>query len=389
MTKLLSLKNLLNEEVMASKKKDEIISEASPHTIKKFTLIKEYVESWAYKLLNTHKCNSLVFIDCMCNSGEYIDKEGQQIFGTPVRVSSILAECAKKYPRKEIYLYLNDYSQDKINHLSQLIQYAIPNLHIEMSVKDGNELLKDIASKVTDNDYTSYLLVYDPYDASIDWEAIFPYINHWGEVIINHMLSDSTRAVKVAKREETIRKYENTYLSDIESLIPYGSDKNAYEKRVEEIIGRLHYRNNYYIASFPFFNERNAIVYNLIHCTNSIVGFRLYKQVAWKVFGGKSSTLRTFGEEQQLMFDFDNVGTVTTTAFEDCYYIKDIADYLQQIFNGQQNVLYEVVWGKLDAHPVFPADGFKTEIKKLLKDNHGATIGKSGISFCTIKDKTI
>lgn len=366
---------------MATKKKDEIISEASPHTIKKFDLIDAYVKSWAPKLLNNSKCNSLVFIDCMCNSGEYIDKAGNQIFGTPVRVSKHLAEYAKQYPHKEIHLYFNDYSQDKIDYLAKLLQYNIPNLHLNLSVKDGNALLKEIAPKVTEDNSTSYLLIYDPYDASIDWEAIFPYINHWGEVIINHMLGDSTRAVKVAKSEEAVKKYESTYLSDIESLIPYGSDKNAYEKRIEEIIGRLHFKNNYYIASFPFFNERNAIVYNLIHCTNSIVGFRLYKQVAWQVFGGKSSTLRTFGKEQQLMFDFDNIGTVKTAAFEDCYYIKDIADYLQQVFNGQQNVPFETVWGKLDAHPVFPADGFKTEIKKALKENYGATIGKSNISF--------
>lgn len=365
---------------MTIKKKDEIISEASPHTIKKFELIAEYVESWAQKLLQTPQCDRLVFIDCMCNSGEYIDKNKCQIYGTPVRVSSILSKCAEQYPNKEIYLYFNDFSQAKIDHLSKLLNYHIPNLHIMLSIKDGNELLKEIVPKIVANN-VSYLLVYDPYDASIDWKAILPYINHWGEVIINHMLGDSTRAVKVAKSDAAVKKYELTYLSDIEDLIPYGSDKNAYEKRIEEIISKIRNKNDYYIASFPFFNERNAIVYNLIHCTNSIVGFRLFKQVAWKVFGGKSSTLRTFGKEQQLMFDFDNVGELKTEAFEDCFYIKDIADYLQQIFNGQQNVPYETVWGKLDTHPVFPADGFRKDIKKALKDYHGAIIGKSSISF--------
>ena len=60
---------------MASKKQDEIISEASSHTIKKFDLIDNYVSSWAPKLLNNNKCSKLVFIDCMCNSGEYVDKQ--------------------------------------------------------------------------------------------------------------------------------------------------------------------------------------------------------------------------------------------------------------------------------------------------------------------------
>ena len=54
-----------------SAKKKNIISKASPHTIKKFELIEEYIKSWAQKLLLTESCNGLIFIDCMCNSGVY------------------------------------------------------------------------------------------------------------------------------------------------------------------------------------------------------------------------------------------------------------------------------------------------------------------------------
>ena len=49
---------------MAAKKKN-IISKASPHTIKKFELIEEYIKSWAQKLLLTESCNGLIFIDCI------------------------------------------------------------------------------------------------------------------------------------------------------------------------------------------------------------------------------------------------------------------------------------------------------------------------------------
>ena len=47
-----------------SAKKKNIISKASPHTIKKFELIEEYIKSWAQKLLLTESCNGLIFIDC-------------------------------------------------------------------------------------------------------------------------------------------------------------------------------------------------------------------------------------------------------------------------------------------------------------------------------------
>ena len=76
-----------------------------------------------------------------------------------------------------------------------------------------------------------YLLFYDPYRAEIDWEAIEPFLNHWGEVIINHSTMDATRGVKMAKTETAKDKYNETYLTEnIENLIPYGSDRTAYEK---------------------------------------------------------------------------------------------------------------------------------------------------------------
>ncbi len=137
----------------------------------------------------------------------------------------------------------------------------------------------------------------------------------------------------------------------------------------------------YYIAAFPFFNEKNAIVYNLIHCTSNIKGFRLYKQSAWQTFGGKSSTKNTHGLENQLMLDFEGKGIATTHTDEFCFYIKDIAEYLQKSFNGRTNVPLNDVWTLLDSHPVFPSDGFRSQIKNELKQNHGASVSRSTISF--------
>jgi hypothetical protein len=36
----------------------------------------------------------------------------------------------------------------------------------------------------------------------------------------------------MVKKDEARSKYEQTYLMDLENLIPYGSDKKAYEKRI-------------------------------------------------------------------------------------------------------------------------------------------------------------
>lgn len=80
------------------------------------------------------------------------------------------------------------------------------NFSYHIFAQDGNKLIRQLAKKFEPN--THYLLVYDPFDASIDWESIAPFINHWGEVIINHMVSDPMRAIKMVKSDIAKKKYE-------------------------------------------------------------------------------------------------------------------------------------------------------------------------------------
>lgn len=360
----------------------KIINKACPHTIKKFELIEKYVETWAQKLLQNDYCSGIVFIDCMCNSGEYTDNKGNQIFGTPVRVAKYLRDVSGQYPSKRIDLYFSDLCSKKTNHLASLLPKAKFNFQYHITCEDGNNLLKRLGKTLSKDTSKHFLLVYDPYNATIDWNAIMPYLNNWGEVIINHMISDSMRAVKTAKSLSAVSKYERTYMTEIDNLIPYGSNKDAYEKRIEDIIKALH-RNKtrkYYIAAFPFFNAKNAIVYNLIHCTSNINGFKLYKQSAWQTFGGKSSTKDTHGKENQIILDIEGKGHITATD-ECCYYIKDVAAYLQSAFEGQNDVPLDKLWALLDEHPIFPSDGFRLQIKKELKQNYGAKETRGKMSF--------
>lgn len=360
---------------------EQIISHANPHTLKKFELIERYVEAWAHILLSQPKCTGIVFIDCMSNSGEYIDDNGKQVFGTPVRVAKYLRSTAWKYLRKQIVLYFSDLSAQKTAHLRSLMPSETSNFHYNITTEDGNSLAKRLGKNIDQNKH--YLLIYDPYEANIDWSALRPFINNWSECIINHMVSDSMRAIKMVKTETARNKYEQTYLTEIENLIPYGSDKTAYEKRIENIIKNLRYNQSrkYYISSFPFFNEKNAIVYNLIHCTSNIKGFKLYKKSAWKTFGGKSSTKNTHEKEKQLLLNFENDNLSKTINDEFCYYIKDIAEYIVRLFKGKTDVPLDSIWRVLDAHPVFPSDDFKNEIKNELTQNYGAKTTRKTISF--------
>lgn len=80
------------------------------------------------------------------------------------------------------------------------------------------------------------------------------------------MIHDSIRAIRQVKNTETKKKYQDTYLvDDIKELIPLGSNRAAYEQRVRDIIDLLKGSSmrRYYIASFPLFNRKNTLVYDL------------------------------------------------------------------------------------------------------------------------------
>lgn len=377
---------------MASNNNNEVINVASPHTIKKFELIEAYTQAWAHKLLeygrNSGKCNGIVLIDCMCNSGIYQDEQtGDLIPGTPVRVARALAETMREqnYQQQQAWLYFNDLSQEKIDELRKHLPPETRNFHIQLSVGDGNELLRSIGSKLSPRLKINYLLVYDPYTASIDWSALFPSIRNWGEVILNHMVSDSIRAVAQAKRPDAISKYKQTYLAKIEDIIAFGSDRTAFEQRIRFILSALNgdKSGGRYIASYPFFNSRNSLVYNLVHCTGNRVGFKLYKSTAWSTFGRKSSMKRPKVDPYQLTIAFEPEAdglSVTTQTDENCYYVQDIVKFIAGKFRGRKDVPLTEIWDAVDEHPIFPSDLYKKEIKKQLKE-HGHKIHRSSIDF--------
>lgn len=352
-----------------SGRRKNVIDKASPHTIKKFELIEEYIESWAHKLLLNESCTGLIFIDCMCNSGMYRDGAGQLVKGTAVRVSEALREVANTYTDKNINIYLNDKDEARVNELKKYLPQDERNLKIVTSCDDAHELLRIIGPQLYGTGQLHYFLLYDPYDATIDWEALLPFFRNWGEVMINHMVSDPVRAISCIKKRATKAKYECTYLEDFEKLVPFGSNKDAYEARVEDIINSLKgYSRRYYVSAFPFYNSQNSLVYNLIHCTSNKEGFKLYKKSAWKVFGAQSSTKHSV-VNRQLSFDFFEEGED-----ESCLHVFDIAKYLNRSLKGRQKMPLGEMWALLDNHPIFPSDGFRNEIKNELTGFFGAKI---------------
>ena len=323
---------------MARTKKVETITKISPHTVKKFELIEKYVDEWARKILGFNGTNGLsgskgiIYIDCMCNSGVY-EVEGELVEGTALRVAKKLNEIISNYPGKEAILIFNDLLPERVDLLRSEIEKAnLENVVTSYNEGDCNAFLKGLNLSAYQQGYNT-LLLYDPYNASIDWSAVKPYLNRWGEVIINHMSSDTTRGVSQAKKQEVISRYEETYQSDISQLLD--TNKAGLDNIVVSII-----RNNinkgssgYYVSLAPFYN-------------------------------------RTNGD-----------GFLDSTTDEECYFVKDIAKYIFEKYSGLGRIQLDTVYQDLDVHPIFPSDGYKNEIKAELKERYHATITRQEIIF--------
>lgn len=335
------------------------------------------------------KCRGIVYIDCMSNSGVYKDDKGEEIKGTPLLVSEIIAEAMTRYTDKQAYIYFNDLDERKIDLLKTRLPKQASNLIIYTESMDANELLRKIGSQFSSmfNDM-HFLLVYDPYDAHIEWDAMMPFLKNGGEIIINHMVSDTIRAAKMAKKLEVIEKYEETYRTTIDELISFGSDRNAFEKKIEQIILDLSGRKNgrYYVAAFPFFNSNNAVVYNLIHCTGHPTGFDLFKATAGKIFDDQSSSKKTNDTNdkgyEQLTMNFETGEIGYDYKEDDAHYtVRDIATYLQRYFHDRQNVQKGEITEYLLEHPVFPVRDYSRKTYNALKEYYGAEIHRNTISF--------
>ena len=371
---------------MARTKKVETITKISPHTVKKFELIEKYVDEWARKILGFNGTKGLpgskgvIYIDCMCNSGVY-EVDGKLVEGTALRVAKKLNEIISNYPGKEAILLFNDLQSERVDLLRTEIEKAnLENIIVSYNEGDCNAFLKGLNLSAYQQGYNT-LLLYDPYNASIDWSAVKPFLNRWGEVIINHMSSDTTRGISQAKKQDVIAKYEETYQSDISQLL--NTDKAGLDNIVVSII-----RNNinkgssgYYVSLAPFYNRTNGKLYSLIHCSANIEGTKLYKKVTWKTFGDKSSMKNTHGVEEQFVLDFNGDGFLNTVTDEDCYYVKDIAKYIFEKYSTLGRVSLDVMYKDLDVHPIFPSDGYKNEIKAELKDRYYVRATREEIIF--------
>ena len=357
------------------------INKAKPHTVKKFELLEAYAKGWVEKILSIPSCNGVIFIDCMSNNGVYKNIDGEFVEGTPIRIAKLLNTSIVRYTDKDALLFFNDITKNKIDTLKTVLdEDSLTNVTIDYSVGDANSFLNSFII----NKYNKYhiLLLYDPYQATINWKALSPFLKKWCDIIINHMVSDTIRGLPQAKKDTKKEKYANTYKKNIDDLISLGSDRESLENIIEDIIRKgMVGKEEKYIASSPFYNTKNILLYNLVLCTGNSKAFDLFKNVSWKTFEGKSSLAKNKQLDGQFEINLSNPAEIISCIEDGCYSIGNIADFLYAEHKGKGEISNNEVYIPLRYHPIFPAKGFLPQIKKVLKSSYNVECKKSTMVF--------
>lgn len=272
---------------MIAKENEKYLDEAKLHTQYKIKYIKDYVRRWLNVAVNSRQRN-IVFIDSMCNAGIY--KNG--VKGTCIEVIELFIEYAKENQAKQFYVFLNDYAQDKIMVLKELISnYNTPNnLRINITDKDVVKYLTLLIEKNIFSNSCFTLLYTDPYNFGIPnlLTTIKTFIDKfYCELLFNYFSSDVTRNKNNTSAKNKMSKIKNE-LSSVITDINIDDDEN------KEILNKListykDTKNIKYSFAYRFNNTNNAELYYIIFFTPNKRGLELIKESIWKVFNGEES----------------------------------------------------------------------------------------------------
>lgn len=270
-----------------TKNNDKHLDEAKLHTQYKIKYIKNYVKRWLNVAVNCSQRN-IVFIDSMCNAGVY--KNG--IKGTCIEVVELFVRYAKENNNKQFYIFLNDYDENRIKILNEILNsYDKPN-NLKISVKN-KEVVEYLNLLIDKNVFTGscFTLLYtDPYNFGIPnlLSTIKNFIDkYYCELLFNFFSSDIRRNRNNISAQDKMSKIKNELSSVITNI-------NVVEDENKEILDKLintykNTKNIKYSFAYRFNNTNNAELYYIIFFTPNRRGLELIKETIWEVFNGEES----------------------------------------------------------------------------------------------------
>lgn len=313
------------EEILSKEK--AYLTDKAIHTRYKIQYVREYVNNWV-RVASENNAININFIDCMCNAGIYRDGD----FCSAIEVLKIFRDCAYRYPNKVYNLFLNDYDANKIRiikYICQTLYASYPkNLHIYFNIQDVNEYLYNVRNKYSHVfGYPSMTILYvDPYSFhTVRISAIEEFIrNTYCELLFNLFTSDFNRN----KGDAGIR-------------LVLGGDYNIKDvhELLEHIVRRLRIGKMKYFLSYPFRQQKNVELYQILFASPSEKGLDKLKDALWKIFNGSEFYKTNLAKEQGQLSLFTEADEQDMAARR---YAEESISNIVATFSGSE-VSYEVI----------------------------------------------
>lgn len=362
----------------------------------KLAVMEKYVTAWIPKVINYKKddeyyFSGIVFIDAMANSGLYLNKNNEEVFGTSLRVVKKFEMCKSIYSDRSFTIELNDINKQAIECQKCRIGYDVKdNITVNTSTLDVSDYLRNLTNNrsVFRNKHT--LLFYDPYNADIRWDHIADLMNEIKkmrkssfDLIITHFYqNDPKRTLKSnIKNPDVINRYENTYglsysemISELDGLD--GLEQNIwFRDRIIYMIEKTLGIGLSNIAYAPVFNSNNNAVYDIVFASYSIKAKSLFKismhkQMKDKFVKDVHQLVLDFGEDT-----YESNKSIFTEG-EIFYSVNNYAREIARHFSNYSNVSNDELKRFLEIHVYIPPEGVKTEIDKILRESYDVVIAR-------------
>ena len=290
------------------------------HTKYKIQYVSEYAKNWVY-VASSNSATNINFIDCMCNAGIYQDGD----YCSAIEVLRIFRDCAYKYPHKTYNLFLNDYDGNKIRIMREIcsaIFSSYPqNLNIYFKNEDVNDYLNDIKKLYHQSFlYPSMTILYvDPYSFhTVKISSIENFISTtYCELLFNLFTSDFNR---------------NKVDTGIREVLGGDYDIKNTKELLEHVIDRLRIGKMRYFLSYPFRQQKNVEIYQILFAGPNDKGLDKLKDALWKIFNGSEFYKTDLAKESGQMSLFSEEDNQEMAARR---YAQECINSLLSSFSGQ------------------------------------------------------
>lgn len=279
------------------------------HTEAKHEILRKYLQAWMVILSKNHK--RIIYLDGFAGPGEYINKRGKIVDGSPIIAIKCFSEHILKNKINEIvYIFIEEDKKVYDFLINKLKPYE--NITGTRIIKKNDEFENVVTSILDDLEKNEKGIAptfcfIDPFGIKgLPLKTISRIMNKQScEVLINFMYEEVNRFVMLPGNGKNINALfgeDNEWkkINNIEDTNKrYIFLSNLYKRRLEEECGTC------YIRTFDMINKFNKNDYILFFCTKNKLGLTKMKESMWKIdeTGEFTFSDATFDPEQKLLFE--------------------------------------------------------------------------------------